>query len=220
MDKGKEPLKEQIQDEFRSYEERVRELREHLENSRYKDMERFLERMSPEDIADALNEFTLDEKLKIFSLLDPDKAAVVLDDTDPASRIQILQKTDSRKLSQVLGEMPVDEVVDVIEEVPEKEREEFLDLIKKEAAEEVEGILRYPEDSAARVMNPVFVSVRDEDDVEDAIQHIRGLEMEEEVYFIYVVDNHMKLRGVVPIKKLLLSPHGTIIKDIAEKDIR
>ncbi|MGD2279451.1 MAG: magnesium transporter [Candidatus Omnitrophota bacterium] len=216
----KDPITEPTREEAGSYEERIDELRGHLEKDRLEDLRAYLEELGPEDVAEVLSEFSIEEKLKIFSLLDPEKGAVVLDDTDPRSRLQILQKTDSRELAKVLGEMPVDEVVDVIEDVPEKEREEFLDLIEKEDAEEVEEILGYPEDSAARVMNPEFVSVREEDDVEAAIQHIRSLEVEEEVYYVYVVSDDMKLRGVVPLKKLLLSPRGTLIKDIAEKDIR
>ena len=219
MEQRKDPITDPGQEDVKSYEDRLHELEEHLTHDRQEDMGLYLEELSPEDIAEVLSEFSVEDKLKIFARLDPDKAAVVLDDTDPRTRLQILQKTDSKKLAKVLGEMPVDEVVDVIEEVPEEEREEFLDLMKKEDAEEVEEILSYPEDSAARVMNPEFVSVREEDDVEDAVKSIRGTEMEEEVYYVYVVDADMKLRGVVPIKRLLISPSGTRIKNIMETDI-
>jgi magnesium transporter len=219
MEKEKEPLTDPVQEEAKSYEDRVHELEGHLQHDRQEELKSYLEELSPEDIADVLSEFSVEDKLKIFSFLDPEKAAVVLDDTDPRSRLQILQKTDSKALAEVLEEMPVDDVVDVMEDVPEEERDEFLDLIKKEDAEEVEEILSYPEDSAARVMNPDFVSVKEEDEVEDAVQSIRGTEIEEDVYYVYVVDSETRLRGVVPIKRLLISRPGTRIKDIMETEI-
>jgi len=200
-------------------EELLQKLHEALEGALEDRMKSILSGMAPEDIAEILSDFSEEEKLKIFNTLNPEDAATVLDDTDPQSRLQILNKLDNRKLSQVLGEMPVDEAADIVEEVPEKEREEILDLLEKEEAEEVEEILSYPEDSAARVMNPEFVAVKENDDIEAAIQHVRGLELEEEVYYVYVVDESEKLRGIVPLKKLLLARKGTLIKDITDEDV-
>ncbi|RKY42087.1 MAG: magnesium transporter [Candidatus Makaraimicrobium thalassicum] len=200
-------------------EDRIQRLKDLLETAQDADVRRLLTGMQPEDIAEMLGEFSAEDKLRIFEFLDIGNAAVVLDDTDPQTRLQILQKADSDKLASVLDEMPVDEAADVIEEVPEKERENILDLMEEKDAEEVEEILSYPEDSAARVMNPEFVSVTENDDVEDAIRHIRSLEVDEEIFYVYVVDRDMRLRGVVPIRKLLTSPKGTLIMDIMEEDI-
>ncbi len=203
-----------------TFEDRVRKLAGLLEDSRRSELRALLGEMEPEDIAEILGEFSVDDKLIIFNSLDVGKAAVVLDDTDSPTRLQILQKLDSDKLAKILDEMPVDEAADVVEEVPEEEREDILDLMEKEDAEEVEEILSYPEDTAARVMNPDFVYVREENDVEDAISHIRSLEIEGEIFYVYVVDDEMRLRGIVPIRKLLTAPKGTLIHSIMEtKDI-
>jgi len=199
-------------------EDRSRRLMELLEGERVPEIRSFLKEIEPEDIAEILGGFSPEDKLKIFNLLDASAAAVVLDDTDPQTRLQILQKVDTRKLARILGEMPVDEVADVVEEVSEKEREDILDLIEEKDAEEVEEILSYPEDSAARVMNPEFISVAEGSTVEDAIRHIRSLKVDEDVFYVYVTDEDGKFRGVVPIRKLLTAPKGTLIMDIAEKD--
>lgn len=178
-----------------------------------------LKEMQPEDVAEMLGDFSTEDKLKIFNALDAESAAVVLDDTDSQSRLQLLQKVDSKKLAEILDEMPVDEAADVVEEVPEKDREDILDLLEKDDKQEVEEILKYPEDSAARVMNPDFVYVRENNDVEDAIRHIRSLEVDEQIFYVYVVDENMKLCGVVSIRKLLTAPRGTLIKDIMKTEV-
>ena len=199
--------------------ERLRRLNGYLEASDDDAMRQLLRDMEPEDVADMLGEFTIEDKLRIFGHLPPENAAVVLDDTDPQSRLQILQKLDTDSIAKILDEMPVDEAADVIEDVPKAEREDILELMEEKDAEEVEEILSYPEDSAARVMNPEFVSVLENNDVEDAISHIRGLEVGDDLFNVYVVDSEMKLKGVVPIRKLLTAPKGTLIKDIMEKDV-
>jgi magnesium transporter len=200
-------------------EDLVREVRTLGEQGRLRDLEAYLQEMEPEDIAEILTELPPEEKLVVFNLLAPAAAAVVLDDTDPQTRLHLLQKADDERLSQVLDAMPVDEAADIVEEVPEKEREEILDLLEKEDAEEVEEILSYPEDSAARIMNPEFIRVGEDNSIEDAINYIRSLEVGEDVFYVYVVDGEMKLRGNVPLRKLLTAKAGTLIKDIMEKDV-
>ncbi len=199
--------------------EQIERIKALLENAQNSEISEFLQGMEPEDIAEALGVFSLEQKLKIFNSLDTDNAAVVLDDTDSRTRLQLLQKIDNSRLAKVLEEMPVDEVADIIEDVSEKDREEILELIEKKDAEEVEEILSYPEDSAARIMNPDFISVTEDEDVEHAIEHIRGLEVDDEIFYVYVVDAFDKLCGTVAIGKLLTVPKGTLIKEIFDREI-
>ncbi|MCK5450865.1 MAG: magnesium transporter [Candidatus Omnitrophica bacterium] len=202
-----------------TFEQRIDQIEKLIKGSQASEIRDFLRKVDPEDIAEILGEFSLENKLLIFNALEPDNAAVVLDDTDSRTRLQLLQKIDSNRLAQVLDEMPVDEVADVVEDVPENEREDILDLIEKEDAEEVEEILSYPEDSAARVMNPEFISVTESEDVEHAIEHIRGFEVDEEIFYVYVVNSAKRLKGIVSIGRLLTVPKGTLIKDIFDSEI-
>jgi len=201
-----------------SFEFWIKEMKEFFDLEAYEKMSSYLEKIKPEDIAEILGEFSVEQKIKIFDVLDPDDAAVVLDDTDPQTRFQILQKIDNDKLAAVLDEMPVDEAADIVEEVPKKDREDILELMEEEDAEDVQEILSYPEDSAARVMNPEFIYVWETNAVEDAVNSIREQQAEGEVFNVYVVSEDMTFKGIVPLEKLLTSPKGTLIKDIMESD--
>ncbi|MBU0682853.1 MAG: magnesium transporter [Candidatus Omnitrophota bacterium] len=205
--------------EFWNREKAIKSIENFLKESLDANLETFLKSTKPEDVAEILGEFSSKEKIRIFNALPAENAAVVLDDTDPQTRLQILQKIDNDKLAKVLDEMPADEAADVVEEVPEENREEILDLMEEKDAEEVEEILSYPEDSAGRVMNPEFIFVRENNDVEDAVQHMRNFEVEEKFIYVYVVDENMKLQGAVTIWKLLTANKGTLIKDIVEREI-
>ncbi len=199
--------------------ERLGDIRGFLASGKETELKDFLAKIEPEDVAEILGEFDVDDKIKLFNFLDPDRAAVVLDDTDSQTRLQILQKVDNDRLARVLDQMPVDEAADIVEDAPAEDREEILDLMEEEDAEEVEEILSYPEDSAARVMNPMFVSVSENNTVEDAVAHIRSLEVDEEVFYVYVTGDDGRLKGVVPIRKLLTVPPGTRISEIMSGDV-
>jgi magnesium transporter len=199
-------------------EEQIERIRQLIDDSALGEVRKILEPVGPEDIAEVLREFSFEQKFTIFNLLDLDKAAVVLDDTDPQTRLQLLQKLEPRKLGRILGEMPVDEAADVIEDIPEKEREDVLELMREKDAEEVEEILSYPEDSAARVMNPNFVSVKDFSSVEDAVSDIRDQKTEEDIFYVYVVDNAMRLKGTIPLARLITARRGTLVRDIMDED--
>ncbi|MBD3426630.1 MAG: magnesium transporter [Candidatus Omnitrophica bacterium] len=214
-----ENTREKEHAEVQTWEERITTLRGLLEEGSGQELAEFLRGQEPEDIADVLAEFEVEEKLRIFTLLESEEAAVVLDDTDPQTRLQILQKVDDAKLAQILDAMPVDEAADIVEEIPEDERESILELMEEKDVEEVEEILSYPKDSAARVMNPEFVHVSEENDIEDAIRYIRSLEVDEDIFYVYVIDKDMKLKGIVPIRKLLTARKGALIKDIMEEDV-
>ncbi|MDP8258292.1 MAG: magnesium transporter [Candidatus Aadella gelida] len=197
----------------------IQNIEQLLEERKSQELDALLHDMPPEDVAEILGEFSLEDKLRIFNFLNAESAAVVLDDTDTQSKLQILQKIDSGKLTQILEEMPVDEAADIIEDVPEKQREDILELMEDDDAEDVEEILSYPEDSAARVMDPEFISVSADNDVEDAINHIRGKDLGRDIFHVYVIDDDEKLKGMVPIAKLLTAPRGTVINDIMDKDV-
>jgi len=204
--------------EIQVFEERIIRVKDFLEKGLSNDLALFLAKIEPEDIAEIFADFSVEEKLRIFNSLSSESAAVVLDDTDPQTRLQLLQKIDDDKLAKVLDEMPVDEAADVVEEVPVENRVDILDLMEEKDAEEVEEILSYPPESAARVMNPEFIFVKENNDVEDAVRYIRNQEVDEDIFYVYVVDEKMKLRGVVPIRKFLTSREGTVIKDIMERE--
>ena len=205
--------------EVQQAEARIDNIQTLLDTSKEVDLKHLLEEMEPEDVAEILSEFNVDDKIKLFNFLDADNAAVVLDDTDSQTRLQILQKVDNEQLARILDQMPVDEAADLVEDAPVEDREEILDLMEAGDAEDVEEILSYPEDSAARVMNPRFVSVGEKNTVEDAVLHIRSLELDEDVFYVYVTGESGELKGLVSVRNLLTAQPGTIIANIMEDEV-
>ncbi|MGH7805191.1 MAG: magnesium transporter, partial [Candidatus Binatia bacterium] len=83
-------------------------------------------------------------------------------------------------------------------------------------AAEIARLLRYPESTAGRVMTTRFLALRESQTAEEGIDAIRARSEEEieQVFYIYVVDDRERLRGVVPIRKLVAAQPKTRIGDV------
>jgi magnesium transporter len=68
-------------------------------------------------------------------------------------------------------------------------------------------------------MSPSFVAVNEHATVAQAIDHIRKSASGEEAFYLYVVDDHDHLVGVVPLHRLLTADPGASIRGIHVEDV-
>ncbi len=73
----------------------------------------------------------------------------------------------------------------------------------------------YPPESAGRVMTTRFVALDEKMTAQEAIDSIRAAgDTNESVLYLYVVDEVRRLRGIVPIRRLVAAPPDRLIGDI------
>jgi magnesium transporter len=68
-------------------------------------------------------------------------------------------------------------------------------------------------------MSPEFVAVREETTVAQAIEHIRKAATGEGAFYLYVVDDHDHLVGVVPLHRLLAADAATPVRAIRSDEV-
>ena len=202
-------------------EQLVRRIEALIEAGRQDELRRVLDGVHAADIADAVERLPEDARPNVFALLDSEQAGDVLTETDEATRSGIVEEMGVRGLSKVVQSMPPDEAADIVGELGEEQTEELLDQLPDEAAEPIEDILRYDEESAGGIMTPVLIRVRDDMTVAQAIEVVQGsdVEHEEDVFYLYAVDAEDKLVGVVRVRKLLMSRPETRISAILNRDV-
>ncbi len=171
------------------------------------------------DVAQAVRDLPVAEQTRVLRLLSEEQAGAVLHELDEPTRLTLVQGLDRAELSGILDRMPVDNAAAVIEELPAEEAEQVLDLMKHEQAEEVQELLEYPEKTAGRIMSPRFVAVHEEATVTQAIEHIRQAASTDSPFYLYVVDDHDHLVGVVPFRRLIATSPATPVKFIAQGDV-
>ena len=178
-----------------------------------------LEESHAADVAAALRELPLPDQVHLFRLLAPQQAGDVLSELDDPTRTELVRALDEVEISRILDRMPSDHVVDVVEELPREEADKLLDLMQEEKSEEVHELLEYGEKTAGRLMSPRFIAVYESASVAEAIEHIRKAASGENAFYLYVVDEHEHLVGVVPLHRLLATNPATPIRTIRNDSV-
>src|SRR5258705_7074927 len=178
-------------------------IKDALEGGREERLSELLDGAFPADISSALRELPLPERVHVFRLLPETRAGAVLSELDDQTRLELVQGLDEHEVSRILDAMPSDHVVDVVEELPKEQADKILDLMEEEKSEEVQELLEYAENTAGRLMSHDFVAVHEFATVAQAIDHIRKAATGDDAFYLYVVDDHDHLVGLVPLHRLL-----------------
>ncbi len=173
------------------------------------------------DIADIFQQLNAEERLACFLKLDEEKAADVIEYLPPQLQVEILGDIDESLASRLISKLPHDEAADVLGEMEEDESQTYLDKLPEKFSSEVRELLTYNEDTAGGIMTPVVLTVGYAMSVKDALDTIRIKAEKEnmELYYVYVVDKHNHLLGVVSLRTLLTSPVDLSISEIMSRDI-
>ena len=194
-------------------------IKELLSGGREERLGQVLEDAYPADIATALRELPLPERVHVFRLLPPAQAGAVLSELDDQTLLELVRALDEHEVSRILDRMPPDHVVEVVEELPKEQADKILDLMEEEKSEEVQELLEYPENTAGRLMSREFVAVHENATVARAIEHIRKAATGDDAFYLYVVDDHDHLIGLVPLHRLLTADPAMPVRAICTADV-
>ncbi len=177
--------------------------------------------MHPADIAELYQELDIDEAEFLYKLLDPDTAADVVMELDEEDRKRLLSDMTAEDIAQqFIDHLDTDEAVDLIQELDEEDRDEILSHIDDvEQAGDIIDLLKYDEDTAGGLMGKEMIVVNENWSMPECIKQMRmQAEDLDEIYYVYVVDNEDRLKGILPLKTLLTHPSVSKIKHVMETD--
>lgn len=190
-----------------------------LDTDRTERLAQLLAESHPADVSRALRELPVERQTTVFRLLSGEQAGSVLHEMDDQTLLELVRALDEVELSGILEQMPADNAAQVVDELPEEQAEKVLDLMKEEKSEEVQELLEYGEKTAGRIMSPEFVAVHEEMSVAQALDHVRKSASSEHAFYLYVVDDHDHLVGVVPLRRLITADPATPIRLIRHEDV-
>ncbi|HHY45972.1 MAG TPA: magnesium transporter [Firmicutes bacterium] len=177
-------------------------------------------RLHPADIADILEDLHNPERTAIIGALDPERAAETLEEAEPHVQVAILQNLEEEKAADILEEMSPDDAADALSEMHKEKAEGILSLMEDEEAREVRHLLRYDPDTAGGLMTTEYIAFDENLTVQETIEELRRLAPEAEtIYYLYVVDLHGVLIGVLSLRDLIVSKPETRLSEIMIRDV-
>ena len=180
-----------------------------------------LQDLYPADIAELYQELSLREAIYLYLLMDGEKAADVLMELDEEDRHKLLKELPNELIAKrFVDNMETDDAVDLMRELDEDTQEEILSHIEDvEQAGDIVDLLKYDEDTAGGLMGTEMITVNENWSMPKCIDGMRRQAEEmEEIYYVYVVDEDERLKGVLPLKKLITNPSVSKIKHVMKKD--
>lgn len=175
----------------------------------------------PVDIAEGLEEITDEGRvLRIFRMLPKDISSDVFSYMTSEQQQLIAESATNTELRELVDDMFLDDTVDFLEEMPANVVKKVLQNTDENTRKTINQFLNYPENSAGSLMTIEYVDLHDYFTVRKAMDYIRRTGIDKEtVYTCYVIDDQRKLVGQVSLRKLIIAPESTYIRDIMETNI-
>lgn len=180
-----------------------------------------LEELHPADIAELLQDLDDDEAKYVVAHLDAEIAADTLMELDEDDRHRLLEDMPNKDIAKHFVEhLDTDDAVDLIQELDKEDQEEVLSHVDDvEQAGSIIDLMQYPEDTAGGLMGKEMIVVNENWSMPECVKRMREqAEDMDEIFYVYVVDDDKKLRGILPLKMLITNPSASKIKHIMEPD--
>ena len=181
-----------------------------------------LQKRHPVDIAEILQSLNDHERRAAIDALagsDIRLAMQVVAELGVDMGAALLASRPPTEIVRMLQELAPDDAAALIEHFSTERRDQVRELMQGQTSAGVTELLENPEGTAGRIMNPrVFCLPEDAmaADAVKALQQLGGVEMS---FYLYVIDDRRHLVGVVSLRRLLLVPPQSTLKQIMTTDV-
>jgi magnesium transporter len=158
-------------------------------------------RLYPYEVAGLLEAEPPDATAELLAGWGPAPAAALLDRLTPEASAAVLARLDEGTARLVLSALDHARVAIVLSRLEDDVRRERLALLAPSTAAEIESLLRYPADSAGRLMDQAALTLRPDTTAAGALARLRAAR-DRRVHDVFAVDAEGRLTGVVRVQDL------------------
>ena len=203
--------------------ELLRSLRTALREGGASSLAPLLGEIRPQRLLEVWYELETDERERVLEALDPDDAAELLSKLSWREQPELLDALSSTQVTRVLEELDPDDLADTLQAMedwdPER-TEEVRALLDPEILAIADALTEYDEEEAGGLMTPDFVSVRATMTGDQVLAFLREASPDAEtIYYLYVVDDQNRLKGVLSLRELIVAPPKTRVSEMMDTHI-
>jgi magnesium transporter len=173
------------------------------------------------DLSVVFRSLPLAQQRQVFDLIqDIEQKGLLVSELDDDLFQDLIEDIPLDQLVEIFETMPTDDVADLIGTLPEELASAILEKMKNEGSEQVEGLLRYGDETAGGIMVPDFIALSQEITAAEAIASLQNEHQKVEMpFYLYVVNEYGHLVGVVSLRQLVVVPPETPLKDFMVTDV-
>ncbi len=167
------------------------------------------------DIAAALELMGRDERGRLYSILDSETLAAILEYSDNLK--EYMSELGIKKKLAVLSQFDTALTVDYLQELDKAQRSTLLELMDSELRQEVLLLSAFDEDEIGSRMSTNYISVPAGVSIRQAMRSLIDQAAEKDnISTIYVVDEDGTLAGAIDLKDLIIAREDTQLSSITK----
>lgn len=178
-----------------------------------------LDALHPADVADILEALPLEQRLDVWELVKVERDGDILLEVSDAVRQTLIADMNSDELLAAAEQLDTDELADLAPDLPKDVLQDLLDNLDAQNRARLQSALSYSEDAVGAIMDFDIVTIREDITLEVALRYMRRLgSLPDHTDKLFVVDRDEILRGVLPLKLLVVSDLDAIVADVMSDD--
>ncbi len=176
--------------------------------------------LHPADQADSIENLNVKDQTSVLKTstkdFHPDFIAYLREET----REEILNLIPKKQLINLIKYLDLDDAVEILSEFETKDLVNTLSNLGQLQRSRIEENLKYPEDSAGRIMNRDFLAVKSTLTVGNLIDQLRASRRgPKDFYNVFIVDENNIPIGYIPSGRILRSKRSKKLKDMTLKNV-
>ncbi|MBL0142289.1 MAG: magnesium transporter [Betaproteobacteria bacterium] len=184
------------------------------------DLQKKLDGLHPADMAFILEGLPLEERIVVWRLVRSDRDGEILLEVSDAVRDTLLADMDSAEIVAAAQNLDADEIADLAPDLPHDVVQDIIESQDVHERAQLQSALSYPEGSVGALMDFEVVSIREDVTCEVALRYLRRYEeLPGQTDALFVVDRNDHLRGILPLKRLLVSDPEIRVATLLDPEI-
>ena len=169
------------------------------------------------EIANIIEQLDSGDRKKLIFFLGSSIEPEIILELDKDIRNEIISVVGEHTFLDVVSKLDTDDLIVILEELDEDKSGQYLKLLPKKSQRElVKKGLKFPEDTAGRIMSTNVVSVSASWTIGKTLKFLRQKKelLPDDIYEVYILDSKRKPIGTLNLNTIVRSSSSTIVKDI------
>ena len=165
------------------------------------------------DIADAMDRLTPEDRGKLYRILDSETLANIFEYTENISTY--LNEISVKKKIAVLSDLETDKATEYLKSLPKGERTTLIEFMDDDARKDIALLASFDEDEIGSIMSTNFIEIKTGTSIKEAMRELIEQAAENDnIQTIYVVDSNGLFYGAIDLKDLIRAREGNTIDSI------
>ncbi|HJV06319.1 MAG TPA: magnesium transporter [Chromobacteriaceae bacterium] len=179
-----------------------------------------LEQLHPADIAYILESLPLEDRLLVWDMVKSENDGEILLEVSDAVRETLIESMDQQELVAAAEQLDADELADLAADLPRQVVYEVMGNLDEQGRAQLQSALSYEDDKVGGLMDFDLVKIRADVSCEVVLRYLRRFdELPPQTDKIFVIDDAGRLKGVLLIRKLLVSDPEAMVEDIMAREV-